>query len=90
MARSSNKPQETQMDIVAGNIAGLMQRKHITPDEICQVLGYAQVRTLTTRLEDTSLFTGADLNHLCIFFGVTLEQLAHDGMGEKESVILKK
>lgn len=81
MARKPNKPQETQMDIVAGNIAGLMQRRRITPVEMCQVLGYAQVRTLTARLEDTSLFTGADLNHVCMFFGVTLEQLAHDGMG---------
>ena len=80
MARNPNKPKEMPMDIVAGNIAGLMQRKHITPMEMCQVLGYAQVRTLTARLENTSLFTGADLNHLCIFFGVTLEQLAHDGM----------
>lgn len=60
MARKPNKPQETQMDIVAGNIAGLMQRRRITPVEMCQVLGYAQVRTLQSRLEDTSLFTGAD------------------------------
>lgn len=81
MARKPNKPQETQMDIVAGNIAGLMQRRRITPVEMCQVLGYAQVRTLQSRLEDTSLFTGADLNHVCMFFGVTLERLAHDGMG---------
>lgn len=81
MARKPNKPQETQMDIVAGNIAGLMQRKRITPEEMCQILGYSQVRTLYARLEDTSTFTGADLNHVCMFFGVTLEQLAHDGMG---------
>lgn len=81
MARSPYKPKETQMDIVAGNIAGLMQRKRITPMEMCQILGYSQARTLYARMKNPSLFTGDDLNHVCIFFGVTLEQLAHDGMG---------
>ncbi len=68
------------MDIVAGNIAGLMQRRRITPLEICKLLGYAQTRTWNTRMSDPSSFTGADLNMICSFFGVTLEQLAHDGM----------
>ena len=80
MARKPNKPTETPMDIVAGNVAGLMQRWKVTPLEMCQVLGYAQVRTLNARMDDSSLFTGADLNHICHFFGVTLEQLAHDSM----------
>ena len=33
-----------------------------------------------TRMSDPSSFTGADLNMICSFFGVTLEQLAHDSM----------
>lgn len=80
MARKTTKLSETPMDIVAGNIAGLMQRRKVTPLEMCQILGYSQERTLKARLTDTAQFTGADLNHICHFFGVTLEQLAHDGM----------
>lgn len=81
MARKPNqKPPESPMDIVAGNIAGLMQRRRITPLEICKLLGYAQTRTWNTRMSDPTSFTGADLNMICSFFGVTLEQLAHDGM----------
>lgn len=42
MARKPDpKPRELPMDIVAGNIAGLMQRRRITPLEICKLLGYA-------------------------------------------------
>lgn len=80
MSRKPNKPKETQMDIVAGNIVNLMQRRRMSREEMCTVLGYNQTRTFNARLEDTSLFTGADLNHICMFFDVTLEQLAHDVM----------
>ena len=81
MARKPDpKPRELPLDIVAGHIAGLMQRRRITPLEICKLLGYAQTRTWNTRMSDPSSFTGADLNMICSFFGVTLEQLAHDSM----------
>lgn len=59
MARKPDpKPRELPMDIVAGNIAGLMQRRRITPLEICKLLGYAQTRTWNTRMSDPSSFTG--------------------------------
>lgn len=80
MAKKSNQPIETPMDIVAGNIAGMMQRQKITDLQLAQLLGYQQARTIQSKMRDTTLFTGADLNHLCHFFGVTLEQLAHDGL----------
>lgn len=81
MARkSSNEYPEMPMDIVAGNIAHLMQRKHMSNEELSKVLGYNQVRTLENRMKDPARFTGADLNHICIIFGVTMEQLSHDCM----------
>ena len=66
------------MGIIAGNIAGLMQRRGVSPDEMCQILGIAKRETLNRRFADPGLFTGFDLNHICQFFNVTLEQLAHD------------
>lgn len=78
MPRKPNKPQETQMGIISGNIAGLMQRRGVSPDEMCQILGIAKRETLNRRFADPGLFTGFDLNHICQFFNVTLEQLAHD------------
>ncbi len=79
MARPTNKARETPMDIVAGNVAGLIQRHHMNLADVGQVLGYAGDRTMQTRLKDPASFTGSDLNHICQLFGVTLEQLAHDG-----------
>lgn len=78
MPRKPNKPKETPMDIVAGNIAGLMQRQKVTLCEMGRMLGYADERSMKARMANTTLFTGADLNHICHYFGVTLEQLSHD------------
>jgi len=81
MARKPlNQQSEKPMDIVAGNIAHLMQRKHMPAEDLSKALGYSQVRTLSNRMKDPSLFTGADLNHICLIFGITMEQLSRDCM----------
>ena len=79
MAIKKSKPIETPMDIVAGNVAALIQRNHIDAEELAQLLGYQASRTIRNRLKNPETFTGADLNLICRFFGITLEQLAHDG-----------
>ena len=84
MARGPNSTPENPMDILAGNVAALLQRKRIDAEELAQLLGYQASRTIRNRLKDPETFTGADLNLICRFFGITLEQLAHDGMESHE------
>ena len=69
MARNPNKPHENPMDILVGDVAGLMQRRKIKPVDLCHVLGYSDARPLSARMNDPSLFTGSDINHICHFFG---------------------
>lgn len=78
------KQQELPMDIVAGNLAALLQRRHMTAENLAALLGYQSARTIQNKLRDPSTFTGGDLNYICRSFGITLEQLAHDGMESHE------
>lgn len=85
VARKTTKLSETPMDIVAGNIASLMQRNRVSEFSLGLVLGFSDERPFKDRMNDPSKFTGNDLNHICSVFGVTIEQLAHDGFSERKN-----
>lgn len=66
-----------QMDIIAGNIAGLMIRQRMDAESLAGAMATTE-RTIRKRLSEPQTLTGEELEKICVVFNVTMEQLSRD------------